>query len=133
MSKFKLKIITPKGVYQEVEVNQLNLRSTGGQIGILAHHIPLATGVEISMMSYIIDNQRYEFAVGNGFIYVNDNETKLIVDSIESKEEIDLNRAKEAKKRAEERIKNSSESTDLQRAEIALKKAINRIRVKELN
>ena len=47
-----------------------------------------------------------------------------------SKEEIDLNRAKEAKKRAEERIKHSSESTDLQRAEIALKKAITRINVK---
>ena len=103
MSKFKLKIITPKGVYQEVEVNQLNL------------------------------HQRYEFAVGNGFIYVNDNETKLIVDSIESKEEIDLNRAKEAKARAEERIHHPTEHTDLMRAEVALKKAINRIRVKELN
>ena len=130
MSKFRLKIVTPKGVYQEVEVDQLNLCSTAGQIGILAHHIPLATGVEISMMSYIIDNQRYEFALGGGFVYVSDNETNLIVNSIESKEEIDLNRAKEAKSRAEQRIKNSDEDTDVIRAEIALKKAINRIRVK---
>jgi len=130
MAKFKLKIVTPSGIYQDVEIDQLNIRSTAGQIGILAHHMPLACGIEISMMNYIIDKQRYEFAIGGGFMYVNDDETKIIANSIESKEEIDLNRAKEAKKRAEERIKNPSESTDLQRAEIALKKAITRINVK---
>ena len=131
MTKFKLKIVTPGGIYQEVEVDQLNLRTTAGQVGILAHHMPLASGVEISQMSYIIDKQRYEFAVGGGFIYVND-ETKVIANSIESKEEIDLNRAKEAKRRAEQRIKEVTEQTDLLRAEIALKKAITRINVKGL-
>ena len=128
MTKFKLKIVTPSGIYQEVEVNQLNLRTTAGQVGILAHHMPLASGIEISEMSYIIDKQRHIFAIGGGFIYVNDDETKII----ESKDEIDLNRAKEAKRRAEQRIKEVTEKTDLLRAEIALKKAITRINVKEL-
>ena len=127
MTKFKLKIVTPSGIYQEVEVNQLNLRTTAGQEGILAHHMPLASGIEISEMSYIIDKQRHIFAIGGGFIYVNDDETKIIANSIESKEEIDLNRAKEAKRRAEQRIKEVTEKTDLLRAEIALKKAITRI------
>ena len=130
MTKFKLKIVTPKGIYQEVEIDQLNLRTTAGQVGILAHHMPL--GIEISQMSYIIDKQRYEFAVGGGFVYVNDDETKIIANSIESKEEIDLNRAKEAKIRAEQRIKQATEQTDILRAEIALKKAITRINVKGL-
>ena len=132
MTKFKLKIVTPSGIYQEVEIDQLNLRTTAGQVGILAHHMPLASGIEISQMSYIIDKQRYEFAVGGGFVYVNDDETKIIANSIESKEEIDLNRAKEAKVRAEQRIKQATEQTDLLRAEIALKKAITRINVKGL-
>lgn len=132
MTKFKLKIVTPNGIYQEVEIDQLNIRTTAGQVGILAHHMQLASGIEISMMNYIIDKQRYEFAIGGGFIYVNDDETKIIANSIESKEEIDLNRAQEAKQRAEERIKNASETLDLQRAEIALKKAITRINVKNL-
>lgn len=132
MTKFKLKIVTPNGIYQEVEIDQLNIRTTAGQVGILAHHMPLASGIEISMMNYIIDKKRYEFAIGGGFIYVNDDETKIIANSIESKEEIDLNRAQEAKQRAEERIKNASETLDLQRAEIALKKAITRINVKNL-
>ena len=123
MTKFKLKIVTPSGIYQEVEVNQLNLRTTAGQVGILAHHMPLASGIEISEMSYIIDKQRHIFAIGGGFIYVNDDETKIIANSIESKE---------AKRRAEQRIKEVTEKTDLLRAEIALKKAITRINVKEL-
>ena len=46
MTKFKLKIITPQGIYQEVEIDQINLDTTAGQIGILAHHIPLASGVK---------------------------------------------------------------------------------------
>lgn len=74
MTKFKLKIVTPSGIYQEVEVNQLNLRTTAGQVGILAHHMPLASGIEISETSYIIDKQRHIFAIGGGFIYVNDDE-----------------------------------------------------------
>lgn len=132
MTKFKLKIVTPSGIYQEVEIDQLNLRTTAGQVGILAHHIPLASGIEISEMSYIIDKQRYIFAIGGGFVYVNDDETKIIANSIESKEEIDLNRAKEAKLRAERHLKEATESIDLLRAEIALKKAVTRINVKGL-
>ena len=54
MTKFKLKIITPQGIYQEVEIDQINLDTTAGQIGILAHHIPLASGVKVSQMNYII-------------------------------------------------------------------------------
>ena len=132
MKPFKLKIVTPRGIYKETEVEMLNLRTTSGQIGILANHLPLASAIDISEMNYIKDGQRYKFALAGGFVYVNDDETKIIANSIESKEEIDLNRAKEAKRRAEQRIKEVTEKTDLLRAEIALKKAITRINVKEL-
>ncbi len=54
-------------------------------------------------MNYRIDKDRYEFAVGGGFVYVDgDNTVTLIVNDIESPEEIDLRRAEEAKARAEE-------------------------------
>ena len=100
MTKFKLKIITPHGIYQEVEIDQINIRTTAGQIGILAHHIPLASGVEISQMNYIVDGKKTYFAVAGGFVHVNENETTLIANAIESQEEIDLHRAEEAKQRA---------------------------------
>ena len=53
MTKFKLKIITPQGIYQEVEIDQINLDTTAGQIGILAHHIPLASGVKVLSLIHI--------------------------------------------------------------------------------
>ena len=52
MKTFKLKIVTPRGIYKETEVELLNLRTTAGQIGILANHLPLASGLEIAEMDY---------------------------------------------------------------------------------
>ena len=132
MTKFKLKIITPQGIYQEVEIDQINLDTTAGQIGILAHHIPLASGVKVSQMNYIIDGKRTYFSVAGGFIYVNETETTLIANAIESQEEIDLERAQEAKRRAEERLKIQNNEIDMLRAQAALQRAITRIHVKGL-
>ena len=88
MIKFKLKIITPQGIYQEVEIDQINLDTTAGQIGILAHHIPLASGVKVSQMNYIIDGKRTYFSIAGGFVYVNETETTLIANAIESQDDV---------------------------------------------
>lgn len=134
MKPFKLKIVTLRGIYKETEVEMLNLRTTSGQIGILANHLPLASAIDISEMNYIKDGQRYKFALAGGFVYVNDDETTIIANAIESPEEIDLRRAQEAKARAEERLHNqSNDDMDILRAEVALRKAITRIRVKNEN
>jgi F-type H+-transporting ATPase subunit epsilon len=130
MKTFLLQIVTPKGVYKEVEIEMLNVRTTTGQIGIYANHIPLASALEISMMNYIINGEREYFVITGGFVYVNDTKTTIITNAIEAKEEIDLSRAMQAKVRAEERLKQPT-NIDVQRAELALKKALLRIRVKE--
>lgn len=132
MKTFKLKIVTPKGIYREVEVEMLNLKTTSGQIGILANHMPLASGIAISDMNYIIDGKREIFAIAGGFVYVNESETTIIANGIESQEEIDLRRAEEAKARAEKRLSSPLNEMDVMRAEIALKKAITRIKVKNM-
>ena len=129
MKTFKLNIVTPRGIYQQLDVQMLNLRTTAGQIGILANHLPLASGVEISEMNYIdAKGERKTFAVAGGFVYVSEDDTSLIVNAIESPEEIDLHRAEEAKLRAQRRL--DSKDGDLLRASMALKKAITRISVK---
>jgi F-type H+-transporting ATPase subunit epsilon len=129
MKNFRLKIITPKGIYKEVDIEILNIRTTSGQIGILASHLPLASGVEISEMNYVENGQRKHFSVSGGFVYVGEDETTLIVNAIESPEEIDLRRAEEAKDRAEKRLLKKTD-VDLKRAEVALKRALTRISVK---
>lgn len=132
MKQFKLRIVTPKGIYKETEIEMLNLRTTAGQIGILANHIPLASAIEISQMDYIQNNEKKVFAISGGFVYVNEDETTIIANAIESPEEIDARRAEEAKKRAENRLKNKTEDVDIRRAEIALMKALNRLHVKNI-
>lgn len=129
MKNFKLKIVTPKGIYKETEIEILNIRTTAGQMGILASHLTLASGLEISEMNYVENGERKHFSIAGGFVYVGENETTLIVNAIESPEEIDLSRAEEAKKRAEKRLSQKSD-IDIARAEIALKRALTRINVK---
>ena len=103
MATFKLKIVTPKGVYQEVDVEMLNLRTTTGQIGILAHHIPLASSIDISEMNYVDSHHnKHYFAIAGGFVYVGEEDTTIITSAIESSDEIDLLRAQNSKKRAED-------------------------------
>lgn len=131
MKTFKLKIVTPKGIYKETDIEILNIRTTAGQMGILASHLPLASGLEISEMNYIEKGERKHFSISGGFVYVGEDETTLIVNSIESPEEIDLDRAEASKKRAKDRLSSQSD-IDMKRAEIALKKAITRINVKNM-
>ncbi len=130
MIKFKLRIVTPRGIYKEIEVDQLNVKTTDGHIGILANHIPLASCLDISMMNYLIDGKREKFALHGGFVYVAEEMTKIITNAIESEDEIDIERANAAYTRAKERIQANKDQYDIQRAEIALKRAITRMNLK---
>ena len=130
MSEFKLKIIHPKGVYFEGDVQIVNVRTTVGQMGILAHMLPFAGTLEISQMNFVQKGERKHYFVSGGFIYVKKDEVTIITDASESPEEIDLNRAQKAKQRAEQRIASKNSETDMVRAELALKRAITRIGVK---
>lgn len=100
-------------------------------MGILGNHMPLVTMVEISMMTTIEDGTRKEYAVAGGLFFFKDNEATILSDAIESEEEIDVQRALDAKRRAEERLSAKDPDIDIKRAEIALRKALNRINVSQ--
>lgn len=106
----------------------LNVVSTVGQLGILSRHVPLVTPLAISRMITEESDGRKEYAVAGGLLYFENDLATILTDAIESKEEIDLRRAEEAKQRAEARL--DDPNMDMRRAEVALKKAINRISVK---
>ncbi len=130
MSEFKLKIIHPKGVYFEDVVEICNVKTTEGQLGILANMLPFAGVLEISQMNFVQKGERKNYFVSGGFIYVKKDGVTIITDAIESPEEIDLHRANRAKERAEKRLQAKHAETDMIRAELALKRAITRIGVK---
>lgn len=124
----KVKFVTPDGVYKEKEASMINCCSTDGWRGILPNHMPIVLMLEISRLELIVDNKKEEYAIAGGMLYFENNEATILVDAIESKEDIDLERAQKAKQRAEDRI-NRKENIDLRRAQIALDRALNRINV----
>ena len=125
----KVRIITPDGLYKETETTIINVSSMDGQRGILPSHMPIVFMLDIGKLELEIDGKRELFAISGGMLYFENDEATILVNAIESKSDIDQDRANSAMQRAQERIKNKDPNIDLKRAEIALRKALNRIKV----
>lgn len=130
MSQFLLEIITPERNFFSGEVDRVIARSISGDIAILANHIPIVTPLEVSILKIKSGNEEMRAAISSGYMEVSNDKTTLIVDAAEWPDEIDLQRAEAARKRAEERLRSGAD-TDVARAELALSRAINRINVKQ--
>ena len=128
-NKFHIEMITPDGKKIEDDIEILNVVTSSGALGVMAHHIPLIAIVEISHLNYKKDGKSYDFAIAGGVLNVKKEGVTLLADGFETKEEIDVERATRAKERAEERLSSKQENIDYKRAEIALKKAINRLSI----
>jgi F-type H+-transporting ATPase subunit epsilon len=110
----------------------VELTTTEGDIGVYADHIPLTTIVAPGVMTITEQgDQMREAAVLEGFMEITQEKVTILAQSCEWPEEIDINRAREAKERAERRIKSSDENINMVRAELALKKSLVRIGLAE--
>ena len=127
------RIVTPKGVYKEMDASIINIVTTDGERGILPNHMPLVTMLKIGKMSTEEVDGRQEYAVAGGLFYFRDNLAEILTDAVESKEEIDVERAESARQRAEKRLAANNPNLDIQRARIALEKALNRLSVSGRN
>ena len=130
MKTFLLEIFTPYGKYFDRYVDELVIQTEEYVLGILPNHTPLVAKVKTSKMEIIQNGEKKCYANGEGLINVKKDGVVLLVDSIESKEEIDLERAKQAKKRAEDRLEEPL-NIDVERATKAIIRANNRIAVYE--
>lgn len=124
------RVVTPQGLAREMDTTILNVVSSVGQLGILAHHVPLVSQLEISRLATVENGVRKVYAIAGGLLYFANDQATLLTDALETIEDIELNRAIQAKERAEQRLASQDEHIDIKRAEVALKKAINRIHVK---
>ncbi|MFV0380985.1 MAG: ATP synthase F1 subunit epsilon [Breznakia sp.] len=127
----EVKIITPHGLYVQSEATQINATSVDGDFGLLENHMPMVAMLQISRFEIVHDGDVKEYAISGGMLQFAANKAIVLTDSIEGEEEIDLQRAEEARVRAEKRLQNADSNLNMRRAEIALQKAINRIHVKQ--
>lgn len=129
MSTLHVRIVTPEGVYKELDTPIVNIQTTDGDQGVLPNHMPLVTMLKIGHMTTDENGTRETYAVAGGLFYFRDNQAEILTDAIENKKDIDSERAERAKERAEKRISSKDQNIDLKRAELALKKALNRLNV----
>ncbi|MGM0369259.1 MAG: ATP synthase F1 subunit epsilon [Bacillota bacterium] len=129
MATMKLSIVTPEQVaYQSEEVERVHVRTIDGNRGFLANHEPLITGLDIGVIEIEEKDGEDIFSAGQGYMEVKPDEVVILVDSAEHSEEINVERALQAKKEAEELLGKSHEShVDERQAEVALEKALNRL------
>lgn len=127
MKSKRLNIFTPTKKYLNAEIVYLNFSNGKYRLGITPNHAPIISTVDICIITIKMkDNQEFSYTVSGGIIYVEKENITLLVNSIERSDEIDLNRAIEAKKRAEEKLLNK-DLYDQKRANLSLLRAINRI------
>ena len=128
---FPLTIVTPDGKKIQDDAVILNVRTTSGQLGILAGHLPLVAVVEISKMNYKKeDGSSIDLAVAGGILSVTKTEVIVLAEAFETKDEIDEQRALESKLRAENRINSNDPNVDMKRAELSLQRALIRLSLK---
>lgn len=128
---FKVKVISPDRVFFEGEADFLELKTSEGDIGILAGHIPLTAIIAPGIMKITKDGETKEASLLEGFIEILPDQVTILAESCEWPDEIDINRAKEAKIRAERRLADGEGNINYSRAELALRKALIRIQLSE--
>lgn len=124
---FKVEIITPDRVFFQGEADFLEFNTQAGEIGVYKNHIPVTTVLAPGVVTIHKGDGIQEAAVHAGFAEILGDKVTLLAEIAEWGDEIDLARAEEAKRRAEERLAEKSEKLDVMRAELALRKALVRI------
>jgi len=126
---FKLEIVTPDRMLVNEQAEGMQLPGKNGYLGILPGHAPLITELAVGEISYGKAGRSQHLAVAWGFAEVLPDKVTVLAEIAERAEEIDVNRAREAKDRAQARLQKMDTETDYQRAELALEKAITRLEV----
>ncbi len=129
-----MKIVTPFGQVFQGEILSCTLPGVEGQFQVLPLHADLVSLLDIGPIKLQLkDNSEKWLASSGGYCEVKDNVLKIMVESAEFVEKIDVKRAEAAFKRAEERIKVHDPDIDIQRAKLALARAQNRIQLAQIS
>ena len=126
-NKIGLRIVSPRKIMFDKEIDMVILPAQDGNLGVLAGHTPLTTGLSVGILRIFEDDKETNIAVHGGFVEVNPKLITLITDNAEWGKDIDVARAKASKERAEKRLSENNENTDVARASLSLKKALTRI------
>ncbi|KKR34606.1 MAG: protein AtpC [Candidatus Magasanikbacteria bacterium GW2011_GWA2_40_10] len=132
MSTLKFKIVTPEKVIYENEISQVSIPTMNGEITILPNHIPLVSVLKAGELKIKDKDGEHNMAVSGGFLEVRgNNEIVILADHAERVADIDLQKAEEARQRAEEQMKQiqNVQDVDYARLQAVIDRETNKMRV----
>jgi F-type H+-transporting ATPase subunit epsilon len=125
-------VVTPERLVVSVEVDEISAPGALGYFGVLPGHAPFLTTLGVGEVGYRVGNHWEYLAITWGYAEVLPNKVTILTETAEMAEEIDLERAERAKRRAEERLhewSTTAADVDFERASIALQRALLRLQV----
>ncbi len=124
-----LTVVTPEQALVHEEVDEVQVPGLNGYLGLLPGHAPLFSELAIGELSYTREGQKSSIALAKGFVEISNDEVRVLADVAEPATNIDVERAGEARSRAEELISKGGDDVDYPRAQDALQRAAVRIAV----
>jgi len=120
---FQLEIVTPEKKVVDTAAEEVQIPGKNGYLGVLPGHAPLITEMAVGAITYCENSHEQKLAVAWGFAEVLPNKVTILAESAERPSEIDVERARKAKDRAEQRLTSGDPSVDVERALDALHRA----------
>jgi len=126
----ELQVVTPRHLLVQERVNEVQVPGKNGYLGILPGHAPLLSELQLGELSYRKGNRWAYLTVFWGFVEVLPERVVVLAEVAERGEEIDVERAREARDRAQDRMKRLDDpDLDITRAQAALQRALVRLQV----
>jgi F-type H+-transporting ATPase subunit epsilon len=126
---FQLEIVTPEKKVVDTAAEEVQIPGKNGYIGILPGHAPLITELSVGEITYRENSAEQRLAVAWGFAEILPNKVTILAETAERPSEIDVERARKARERAEQRLTSGDASVDVNRALDALNRAQARLDV----
>jgi len=131
VATFRLEIVTAEKMIFSEDVSAVIAWGVEGQLGILPHHAPLMTMLQPGDLMIRKEKEEEYLAISGGFLEVRPDKVIILADACERVDEIDIARAEEAKKRAQETMKTAPLTDQAASAEAALHRSLARLKVAE--
>lgn len=126
---FQLEIVTPEKKVVETRAEQAQIPGKNGYLGIMPGHAPLITELSVGEIIYRENSTEQRLAVAWGFAEVLPDKVTILAETAERPSEIDVERARKAKERAEQRLASGDTDVDVERALDSLHRAETRLDV----
>jgi len=128
--KLRLAVLTVDRTVFEGTVDSVTGLGTDGEFTVLANHVAFMTSLEIGVLIARMQNREEAIALHAGFLRVEDDVVTVLADAAERAEDIDVERARAAKQKAEELLKSTRQGgSGLEGASASLRRALLRLRV----